>query len=230
MNKRIKDYISTSIILIIAPLALAVSYFLLGTKAFIPSSILICALAVISFILRFEKKKSDVSVIVIISVMSALAIAGRILFTPFPGLKPVSAIIILCAVYMGSESGFLCGVLVSAVSNFYFGHGPWSALQMMIWGLIGFFAGVLSKKLSKSTVWLCVYGGISGIAFSLVMDVWTVIWTSGGLSFSQYGQTLIYAAGFTALYSVSNVIFLIILKKPVGGTLERLKTKYGIGI
>ena len=229
MNTKIKNCISNAAILILAPLLAAGLYFFMGNRAFIPASILLCIIAVGAFIFRFEKKKSDVSLIVIISVMSALAIAGRIIFTPFPGIKPVSAIIILCAMYMGRESGFLCGVLVSLVSNFYFGHGPWTALQMLIWGLTGFFAGMLSGALKKSRILLCSYGIISGIFFSLVMDVWTMVWTSGGLSFSAYGSALLYAVGFTALYSVSNAVFLLILKKPIGGTLERLSVKYGIG-
>jgi len=225
----VRKIISYCLILILIPAIIVGMFALLGAKAFIPVSIAVSLISVAAFVLRFEKKDSDIRAIVIITVMAALAIVGRIVFAPFPGIKPVSAIIILCAVYMGSEAGFLAGVLTAAVSNFYFGQGPWTVLQMFVWGLVGFLAGVLSKPLSKSRIMLCLYGFFSGIVFSLLMDVWSVIWMSDGLTLDGYGQTLVYAFGFTAMYSVSNALFLFVLKKPVGGTLERLVTKYGIG-
>jgi len=222
--------ISSLLILVLIPTVILVAFSVFGATAFVPVSIAVSVIAVAAFVLRFERKKSDIRVIVIITVMASLAILGRIVFAPFPGVKPVSAIIILCAVYMGREAGFLTGVLTAAVSNFYFGHGPWTALQMLVWGLVGFFAGVLSRPLSKSKVALCVYGFLSGAAFSLLMDVWTVVWMSEGISFEGYGKVVLYAVGFTAVYSLSNAVFLLIMKKPVGGTLERLKVKYGIEI
>lgn len=230
MIKSKRKLVSVLLVLSLVPITMAV-LIIFGAEAFMPLSVIISAFAVLAFLLRFETKRIDIGSVVVISIMSALAIAGRILFTPFPGFKPVCAIIILCAVYMGSEAGFLCGVLVTAISNFSFGHGPWTPVQMIVWGLIGFGAGMLSSGLKKSRIALCIYGAVSGVVFSLLMDVWTVIWMSGegSLGLSSYGSVLVYALSFTALYAVSNIVFLLLLIKPVGNTLLRLKTKYGIG-
>lgn len=225
----IRRIVSYTLILLIIPLSILISFCVFGARSFVPVTVIVSVLSVLAFILRFEKQKSDVRILVTVAVMSALAILGRIVFTPFPGLKPVSAIIILCALYMGSEAGFLTGALTAVVSNFYFSQGPWTVVQMFVWGLIGFIAGLLSTPLKKSRILLCVYGVLSGIVFSLLMDVWSVIWMSGGFDFLEYTKALYYALGFTGLYAVSNTVFLLILEKPVGGTLERLNVKYGIG-
>ncbi|MBQ1258782.1 MAG: ECF transporter S component [Clostridia bacterium] len=226
----IKKILSYGMLLVLIPAVIVIAFVAFGASSFVPVSIAVALISVCAFIVRFEREKSDIRVVVIITVMAAMAILGRVVFSPFPGIKPVSAIIILCAVYMGSEAGFLTGALTAAVSNFYFGHGPWTVLQMFVWGLIGFIAGALSKPLSKSRVLLCVYGFVSGAVFSLFMDVWTVLWMSGDAAYEGYGKTVLYAFGFTALYSISNAVFLLILNKPVGGTLKRLKIKYGIEI
>ena len=156
--------------------------------------------------------------------MIALSIAGR--FIPF--FKPVTAITILTAIYLGGEAGFLVGSFSALLSNFYFGQGPWTAFQMLAWGLIGLFAGFLAKPLEKSKTALLVYGVLSGIAFSFIMDVWTVLWYNGSFNISLYLAALTTAIPHTVLYAVSNFIFLLLLSKPFGEKLNRIKIKYGV--
>ena len=60
------------------------------------------------------------------------------------------------------------------------------------------------------------------------MDIWTVLWYSGGFDIGLYSAALLSALPFTALYAVSNVGFLILLNKPVGNKLKRIKIKYGV--
>ncbi len=78
-------------------------------------------------------------------VLAALAAAGRILFSPFPDLKPVSAIAIIAGIMFGRRSGFMVGALAALASNFFFGQGAWTPWQMYAWGLVGYLAGVLAQ-------------------------------------------------------------------------------------
>lgn len=99
---------------------------------------------------------------------------------------------------------------------------------MLAWGLVGLFAGYLSKYLKNSRVLLLIYGALSGAFFSFVMDVWTVLWYNGTFDLSLYKGALISAAPFTLLYSVSNVVFLFLLAKPFGEKFARIELKYGL--
>ena len=156
--------------------------------------------------------------------MVAMCIVGRII----PLFKPVSAICILTAVYLGPQTGFYTGAPAALLSNFLFGQGPWTPFQMLAWGLIGLFAGLLAKPLQKSRILLLLYGVASGIAFSVVMDVWSVLWMSGSLTPAAFSAALLAALPHTPLYAVSNMVFLLVLATPIGDKLARIKLKYGV--
>lgn len=171
-----------------------------------------------------RQKKVRARRLVIVAVMTALCIVGR--FIPF--FKPVTALTIITAMYLGSGSGFFVGALAAVLSNFYFGQGPWTPFQMVGWGLIGVIAGYFAKKLKQSKIFLLAFGVVSGIAFSFVMDIWTVLWYNGSFQWSHYLVALASAVPHTVLYSVSNFIFLWFMAEPFGEKLERIKMKYGI--
>ena len=190
--------------------------------AFVTLAVTLFSLAL--FLCGFEQRKTGARRAVAVAVMTALSVAGRFI----PLFKPVTALTVITAIYLGGEAGFLVGALSAVISNFYFGQGPWTPFQMFAWGMIGLLAGLLAGWLRKSRVLLLVYGLFAGVAFSLLMDVWTVLWYSGGLSWAAYLAAIVSAAPYTALYAVSNVIFLLLCAKPFGEKLERIRTKYGI--
>ncbi len=72
------------------------------------------------------------------------------------------------------------------------------------------------------------YGAVSGIAYSLILDLFGVIWADTYFNLSRYIAMVVSSAPFTILYAVSNVIFLLVLQKPLGKKIERVKDKYGI--
>ena len=223
-NKKLRTVLKVLIPFVIIPILAFLGSTVFEEKKHIFVSLSVAVLSVILFITGFEKKQTGTRRQVLVSIMIALSIAGR--FIPF--FKPVTAITILTAIYLGGEAGFLVGSFSALVSNFYFGQGPWTAVQMLAWGLIGLFAGFLAKPLEKSKTALLVYGVLSGIAFSFIMDVWPVLWYNGSFNISLYLAALTTAIPHTVLYAVSNFIFLLLLSKPFGEKLNRIKIKYGV--
>ena len=209
---------------VLIPALVAVSAFVFAGQRYLIISLGIAVLALLLFMTGFERKNIGSRRMVITAIMTALAVFGRFI----PLFKPITAICVITAVYLGAEAGFLCGSLSVLISNIWFGQGPWTPFQMLGFGLIGLFAGYLSKMLMKHHVLLLLYGVIAGIAYSFVMDIWTVLWYAGGFEWSLYAAALVSAIPFTALYAVSNVVFLLILRKPVGNKLNRVKIKYGV--
>ena len=166
---------------------------------------------------------------VVISVMTAISVLGRVIFAPIPAFKPVSAITIISALALGPEAGFLIGSLSAIISNIFFGQGPWTPFQMFTWGFIGFLAGVIFHKREKpNKILLCVVGILGGVLFSLVMDIWTTLSIDGTFLLSRYISSVVSSLPFMAVYAVSNVIFLLILTKPFLEKLNRIKIKYSI--
>lgn len=223
-----KKVIKYLCVFLVAPLIVLCGVFFLGDRKYAFVSLTLSVVACIPFFVSFEKGKNDARRIVIIAVMTALSVAGRFVFAPIPFFKPVTAIVIITAIYLGAEAGFITGAFSAVVSNFYFGQGPWTPFQMFAWGLIGFLAGLLAKRLLESKVLLIIFGALSGVVFSFIMDVWTTLWADGTFNIARFIASITTAAPFTVVYMVSNVIFLLLLTKPIGRKLQRLKTKYGI--
>lgn len=193
------------------------------------ATVLVAVLCCVPFFLSFEKRAPSAGELVLVAVMTAFSAAGRFIFAPVPFFKPVTAIVVIAAMYFGGRAGFMIGALSAVVSNIYFGQGAWTPFQMLCWGLIGFGAGLLNKtRLLESPLPLCIYGVIAGAAYSVIMDVWTTLSADGSFTFSRWLAAVIAALPITAIYCVSNVIFLLLLRKPLGKRLDRLKTKYGI--
>ena len=99
---------------------------------------------------------------------------------------------------------------------------------MAAMGLIGFFGGVPSKPLKKSKLTLVLYGVACGIFYSMFMDIWTTCSATGSLLFSDYIKSVTAALPFTVIYSVSNVIYLLLLTPPFQRKLDRIAEKYGL--
>lgn len=224
MARKIIKYLIT---IILIPALIIAGAFVFPQRSFTYISLCVIFLACVPFFLSFEKKSSTRR-IVLLAVMTALSVAGRFIFAPLPFFKPVTAMVVIAGMYFGSEVGFLTGALSAVISNFYFGQGAWTPFQMFSWGIIGFVAGILSNPLIKSKVVLIIYAVFAGVAYSFLMDIWTVLWMDGAFNPARFIAAVGTAFPVTLEYIVSNIVFLLILAPMFGKKIERLKTKYGI--
>lgn len=222
-NSRVRNILKFAVPFVIIPL-LAVVGSIITEKHHIIISLAVAVFSLFLFSAGFERKTTGSRRMVIVAIMTALCIVGRFI----PLFKPVTAITIITAVYLGGEAGFLTGALAAFLSNFYFGQGPWTPFQMLAWGLIGLIAGYISNPLKKHRFLLLIYGVASGIIYSFVMDIWTVLWYEGGFKWELYVSAIVTAMPYTVIYAVSNFAFLRLMAKPFGEKLERIKIKYGI--
>lgn len=184
----------------------------------------VTVLTLLLFFAGFDRRRTGARRLVVAAIMTALCAAGRFL----PVVKPVTALSVLTALYLGAESGFLVGSLTALLSGFFFGIGPWTPFQMLAWGLCGLLGGFLAVPLKRSPVLLVLYGLLAGVLYSAVMDVWTVVWYNGFFSLPLYLAAAVTAIPYTLTYAGSNALFLLLLRRPIGERLQRLQVKYGI--
>lgn len=230
-NKRrtIKRIIIAIVILVIIPFTVALGIWLFNDRKYNLISMIVAFLSCVPFFIRFERGKSAVRELVVIAVMTAFSIVGRLIFAPVPGFKPVTAMTVISGIALGPEAGFLVGSLTAVVSNFFFGQGPWTPFQMFTWGLLGFISGIIFfKKQDPNKVILCMLGALGGVAFSLLMDIWTTFSLDGTFLWKRYFANVASSLPFMAIYVVSNIAFLLVLTNPFLSKLNRIKTKYGI--
>src|SRR5665647_1139165 len=103
--------------------------------------------------------------IVMLSVLTAVASVGRVIFTPIPSVQPTSFIIIMTGILFGTRSGVIVAALSALLSNVFLGQGPWTIGQMVMWGAMGLTAGLMSPLLKKSIVFRIIFGFIWGFLF-----------------------------------------------------------------
>lgn len=224
----VRKGIAYGLLLVLIPVVVVGGALLFQEKHYAWIALCVAVLSCLPLFLCFERRESTAKELIILAVLVTISAVGRFVFAWVPGFKPVTAVTVIAAMYLGREAGFVVGSLSAVVSNFYFGQGPWTPFQMFAWGFLGFLAGVLANPLKRSKIWLCLYGVLAGILFSAIMDVWTTLWADGTFNLTRYLAACISAIPFTIEYAVSNVIFLLLLAKPIGEKLDRMKRKYGL--
>lgn len=229
--QKLKENLSYIIVLILIPMVLLLGAKYFGKEKYYFLSLVIILLIMLPFFIAFEKRKPSSREIVLIAVLASIGIAGRGAFFMLQQFKPVVAIVIISAVTLGKDVGFLVGALIGLGSNFFFGQGPWTPWQMFSFGIIGFLAGILYEKnlLKKDRVSLCIFGGLSTfIIYGLVMDFASVIMFVGNISMKSYIASIIAGLSFNLIHGAATVFFLYILANPMIEKIDRIKIKYGL--
>lgn len=234
-----RTWVSMILILIAIPIVIFFGVFFLNDRSEVFIALCIIGLSMIPFFMVFEERKPQAREILLIAVMAAIAVVGRMAFFMIPQFKPMAAVVILAGVGLGAEAGFLTGAMAGFVSNFFFGQGPWTPWQMFSFGIIGFLAGILfrdqrkrsgsRKKEWKHKILLCLYGGLSVlIVYGLLMDTASVMMVGQNLSWQAFAASYATGFSFNVIHAVSTVIFLFFMAVPMERKLDRIRKKYGI--
>ena len=219
----------TLAVIVLSAASIAVETWLWSSWKYYLTSVIIILLAMLPFFARFEVRRPQVSEIVLLAVMTAFAVAGRVAFYWAPQFKPVCAIVILTAIAFNAEAGFITGAAAGLISNMFFGQGPWTPWQMFGFGLVGFFAGILFRDREVKTAPLLIYGFFSVlIIYGVLLDTGSLLMYSQEMSWKAL--LAMYASGFTfnLIHASGTVVFLLLLQKPVLSKLRRIKIKYGM--
>lgn len=228
-NKR--TVLAMILILIMIPATLFAGVYWLDDRQYYFISLLVISYSMLPFFLVFERRKPQARELIVISVLTAIAVAGRVAFFMVPQFKPVVAVVIIAGVCFGAESGFLVGAMTGFVSNFFFGQGPWTPWQMFCFGIIGFLAGILFEKglLQKSRKALCIYGGLTTFfIYGGLINISSLLMSTPIVTMESLLAVYTAAVWFDLIHAAATVIFLFFLAEPFLEKLERIKIKYGM--
>jgi energy-coupling factor transport system substrate-specific component len=193
-------------------------------------SALVIVLALIPFFLKFESRLPEAKEVVLLAVLTALTVVMRIVFSPLPFFKPVTALIILAGLAFGSEAGFLIGALSALLSNFYYSQGIWTPYQMFAWGLIGSVSGLMKGILKLKKAWsyffLLLLGVFSAFVFAFIMDIQTVLFIDNYFNLKRFILATGSSFPYTMIHVLSNVFFLFAFGEIMLRVFVRIKTKY----
>ncbi|MBR4890473.1 MAG: ECF transporter S component [Clostridia bacterium] len=223
--------VSLAIVIVLIPLTILFGVYFLKDRKYYFISLLVVLEAIVPFIVAFEKRRPKAREIVIISVLCALAICGRVIFSAFPQFKPVIAVVIISGLCFGGEAGFLVGTITAFVSNFFFGQGPFTPWQMFAYGIVGFLAGILFNGglLKGKKVWISVFGFFATTVISgVILNSASVILWQPNPTLEMFISACVLGLPFDIVHGASTAFFLMFITEPLVTKIERIKVKYGI--
>ena len=223
--------LAAALILLAIPLTIFAGYFYFGDRKYYLISLLVLAETMLPFFLVFEGRKPQARELILLAVLCAMGVAGRASFYMLPSFKPVAALVILSAVALGAESGFLVGSLTMLLSNMFFQQGPWTPYQMFAMGIIGFLAGVLFRKglLRRSRLSLSLFGFLAVLlVYGGIMNPAAMLMYQPSPSWSLLLAYYIQGVPVDVVHAASTFLFLWLLSEPMLEKLDRVKTKYGL--
>lgn len=225
------EVFSAIIIFFLVPFTIYAGIRFFGDRKYYFISMLIILEIILPFIFGFEFRKPKARELVLIAVLCAIGVAGRIAFAFLPQFKPVIALVIISGACFGGEAGFLVGCITAFASNFYFTQGPWTPWQMFAFGLIGFLAGVIFKYgiFRRSRLSLSIFGFISAVViYGGIMNPASVIMWQGTITLPMIWSSIALGFPLDLIHGVATVFFLWLGAEPMIEKLERVKIKYGI--
>lgn len=223
-------YIVSRLSFLLIPVTIYLGVHIFDDQKYLFIALLVLLECMIPFFAGFEGRKPPVSKIVLLAVLCAIGVAGRVAFAMLPQFKPVTAVTIIAGAVFGGEAGFMVGALTMLVSNMLFGQGPWTPWQMAAMGLIGLLAGVLFSKASRpNVVLLCIYGFLAAvILYGGIMNPASAV--MAGIPLNLSVLLAYWASGFPLdlVHGVATILFLAIGAVPLIKKLERAKLKFGL--
>lgn len=153
----------------------------------------------------------------------ALCVVSRTFFQFIVNVQPVTAILLIIAIYWGTYQGLLVSLLSILITNFYMGMGVWTIAQVATYFIIILLTGLLKKvpKFRQSILIQALYAGLTGLLFGFFISAIQAPFL-GISAFLPY-----YLAGIPVdtMHAVGNVVFYLllapVLKKLLTQTIQR---------
>jgi len=214
---------------VLIPLTLYMGTFFSGRAYYVTGTLIIIEM-LIPFLMAFEGKKPQTKELVVIAVMCAIAIIGRVAI-PIPNFKASFAIIMLAGIAFGPETGFMVGAITALVSNFFYGQGVYMPWQMMGYGAGGLLAGFIFKKglLPRKKIYLSIAGFLIVVLWvGPLLDCSHLFLMMPELNLSAVIASLLSGLPINLSQAVSTVIVMLLFGNTILEKLDRVKLKYGM--
>ena len=225
-----KSNIATLVVfLLLIPMTL-----FLGTKLpdrwyYITGTLIIVEL-MIPFFMAFEGRRPQARELVVIAVMCALAIAGRVVI-PLPNFKAAYAIIMLAGIAFGPEAGFMVGAITAFACNFFYGQGPFTPWQMFGYGAGGMLAGFCFRKgwLPRKNWVMAIFGFAAVLVWvGPLLDCSHIFLVLPKITWTAVVATFVSGFYVNVSQALCTALVMFLLGNALLEKLDRVKLKYGM--
>ena len=207
-----------SLALLVAALALALGFV---SGQWVVAAIVLGAALALALGVFVESGPDSAKQVALIATLTGIAVAGRLLVHPFPGVQPMTVIVIASGAAFGLRIGISVGALGALVSNFFLIQGPWTPWQMALWALCG-AVGALAAGLAHRRLLFALLCAVLAFGFSTAMDV-AYWWYAYAHTWA--GLTVQVTSGFA--FTLAHALGSFAIALAVGPDLVRMLERFG---
>lgn len=214
---------------LLIPATLYLGTMLPGRGYYITGTLIIIEL-MIPFFMAFEGRKPQARELVVIAVLCAIAIAGRVAI-PIPNFKATFALIMLSGIAFGPETGFMVGAITAFASNFFYGQGAYTPWQMFGYGAGGMLAGFAfaNGRLPRKPWVMAVFGFFAVILWvGPLLDCSHIFLMLSSINWVSVVATFVSGFYVNVSQAVCTVLVMLLFGRPLLEKLDRIKVKYGM--
>ena len=157
----------------------------------------------------------------LIAMLSSLSFVGRMTFTFLPNVQPMTVVILIATMYLGTYDGWLVAITSILISNLYLGMGVWTLAQIVSFSVLVLIVHIC-KKINLSIGYYPIVALLMGFTYGFIISLVQAPFF-GWVSFFPYW---ISGLPYDLNHAVGNYLFFIILHPPLSRILKIKREKY----
>lgn len=149
----------------------------------------------------------DLRRLALIAILASLCIVSRQILAPFPNIKPITAIFLVVAIYMGFVDALLLAIITMTATSISLGLGIWVLFQcisymvaLLVWKCLEFPSKLLPTK-GKILI-QSVLAGLMAFLYGISINILTALYYSTNIWIIE-----INALYFDLAHAISTALF-----------------------
>ncbi|MFL2100632.1 ECF transporter S component [Desemzia sp. FAM 23989] len=121
--------------------------------------------------IKRSSKRYQVQHIALLGILTTLCYISRLLFQFLPNVQPVTVILLLITLTLGTRDGLIVAILSILISNINLGLGVWTIAQIASFTVIILLTGSLTILVPRIPfVGMILYAGLTGYIYGFVIS------------------------------------------------------------
>jgi len=161
-----------------------------------------------AFFLLAKPTSSSFREILVLSSITLVAVALRVVMEPLPNVQPLTVMCLVMGAALGARRGMAFAVIATLLSNLILSNGWWTLFQATGWAAIAFTGSRLSLIIDEQVQMKRLL--ISSAVVSILFGWWVSLSIlTPGMSISEFGIYLLNGLPFDIMHAFASIVFAV---------------------
>lgn len=162
-----------------------------------------------------QRNYFSVQRLALLAALTALCHIGRLVFQFIPNIQPMTAILLVITLAIGTIDGLVVALLSLVLSNMFLGMGPWTVSQFLAYLVVISLTGCLRPLYQTShlppvlkRLIFVAFAFLTGLIYGFVISIVEV----QVFGISNFWIYYLQGVSFDVLHAVGNAVFFLMLE------------------